>query len=178
MQAVGILGAGATLVQATSPKRGGAAPSGTDVVHHVQLVLNHVRVRPNLLIRITGQLGGSVACEEAGWVTDFITARRPTGLMAIRTVQLLEQFLATQYGFIIYIACGRHGQTTVPYHEVNVILVGHFYVQFLRGQVVIDVLLLVVRTVGVLDVPIGMALVRVGLLDVGTEAGLHFGVFR
>ena len=42
---------GTYLREAASPERGGAAPAGADVVDHLQPVLDHVGVRPYLLMR-------------------------------------------------------------------------------------------------------------------------------
>ena len=61
VQAVTTTGASGT--QATAPKRGGAAPTRADVVLHVELVLDVIAIRPNLLVGIAGQTGVAVGEE-------------------------------------------------------------------------------------------------------------------
>ena len=172
MQAVGILGPCATLVQAAPPERRGAAPTSADVVHHVELVLHHVGVGPNLLMRIAGQLLGLVACKETGRVAYFVVARRPGGLVAVGATYLREEFLAAEHVLIVHITGGRHGQAPMPHHEVDVVLVAHFDGQRLRGQVVVDVVRHVVRE------PFRVFLGCGHLGDVAGKARLNVRVLR
>ena len=65
--------ASADFRQATTPQRRGAAPTRADVVHHVELVLDVVAVRPNLLVGIAWQTCIAVL-EEACRVGEHIVA--------------------------------------------------------------------------------------------------------
>ena len=172
VQSVGILGTGATLVQATSPQRCSTAPSRTDVVHHVQLVLYHVRIRPYLLIGIAWQQVGPFARKETCRVAYLVLARRPAGLVAVGTAYFRKEFLAAHHSFVVYIACGRHGQTTVPHHQVDVVLIADFYWQVLRCQIIIDVIGYVVRK------PFGMLLGSRYLGNVCRKSGLNVRILR
>ena len=56
--------------------------------------------------------------------------------MAGGTTNLVEHLLAALHSGIVQIACGRHSETTVPYHEVVVVLVAHFWLTEGGGVVV------------------------------------------
>ena len=59
--------------------------------------------------------------------------------MAIGATDFAEYFAAALYICIIEVACGRHSQTAVPYHEVDIIFVAHLGWQSVTTQVVVDV---------------------------------------
>ena len=74
MQTVGSGGSVHTLVKATTPQRGGAAPAGADVIGHAELMLNHVGIWPDGLIRIAGKL---VTLEELRGIAHLIGTGGP-----------------------------------------------------------------------------------------------------
>ena len=155
--------------QATAPEGSGAAPARAYVVLHEEAVLHHVGVGPNLLVRIAGHVGIG---EEEVRVVDFIAARGPGRTVAGGTSYLGEECLAGLEVLGRSVAGGRHGQSAVPYHEVLVLLGGHFRIERLAGEVSLDVTLQVAR------VPFGMLLLGVDAADVLREACLYLGVLR
>ena len=71
-----VAASGASCTQATTPKRSGAAPTRADVVLHVELVLNVVAIRPNLLVGVAGKTGITVS-EETSRVGEVVVAGFP-----------------------------------------------------------------------------------------------------
>ena len=91
VQAVGVARADGS--KAAAPKRGGAAPTGTDVVLHIEAVLHEVAVRPYFLVRVAGQARVAVD-EEVGWVGEVVVAGLPAGAVAEGAANLTEQLAA------------------------------------------------------------------------------------
>ena len=156
-------------MQSATPERRGATPTRTDVVGHVQLVLDHVGVRPDLLVGIRRQ--GILTLEEPVRVTQLVGTRGPRRTVAVGATQLREQFLATKHLRVVHVTCSGHSQTAVPGHHSGKLVIGHLSRQRLAGQVVVDIGLHVVRP------PFGVLVVRVHLGDIGGKTGLYLGVF-
>ena len=170
VQAVGCGASRTLLVQATSPKRCRAAPSRTDVIDHVQSVLHHVGVGPNLLVRIARHDLRSLSAAENVGVGHHIFACGPRRTVAVGAPNLLEQPAASLYLGVVYVARSRHGQSAVPHQQVHEFVVGHLDRQVLGRQVILDALLHGA-------VPPGrVCFVGVHLGDVGIKALLYLGI--
>ena len=83
---------------------------------------------------------------------------------------MVEEFLAALHFGVVHVAGGGDGQTTVPHHEVHIVLVFHLR-QFHLGR---D---LVVHHQVVVDVGFHIA-GEVVLREIVVELGLHIGVLR
>ena len=71
-----VAGASADGRKTPAPQRRGTAPTGTNVVFHVKLVLDIVAVRPDLLVGIARQACIAIA-EEASRISEVIVTRLP-----------------------------------------------------------------------------------------------------
>lgn len=129
VQAVGRRGAGYLLMQSAAPERSGAAPPGADIVGHVEFVLHHVGIGPNRLIGIAREF---VAGEEAGRIAHMVGTGLPRGAVAVSASYFLENLFPACHLGVVDIAYGRNGQSTVPYHEVGILIVGHLDIQILE----------------------------------------------
>ena len=168
VQTVGSGATGHLLVQATSPQRSGATPTATNIIHHQEFVLHHIGVGPNLLVRIARQF---VAFKEIVGVCHFIRPGGPAGSVAIVAPDFAKQLLASNHIGIINVAHSRYGETSVPNHKVGVVVVAHFHIQTLVGEIGSDALFQRAFPIG------RMLLVGVDSRNVGFESGLHLGVF-
>ena len=181
MQAVRSGSTRAYLMQSTSPKRCCAAPSRTDVVLHHQFVLHKIRVRPDLLVRIAWhQLSERLAivgtlrinCLEVVGVLHIVRACGPTWTMALCTSDLFKEFLALLDGDVVDVAGSRHSQATMPNHEVDVVVIRHFYGQVGRSKVVVDICLHIIGK------PLRMFFGIRNLADVIGKSGLYLRILR
>ena len=119
-------------MKSSAPERSCTAPAGTDVVDHAELVLYHIRIRPYLLVRITRKFTAGlerlvILSEEVRRVTHIIISGCPAWSVAISTADLLEEFTTFQYVRIVMVAGCRNGKSSVPYHEICIVLIGHFH---------------------------------------------------
>ena len=84
-----------------------------DVVHHIELVLNEIRIWIDGLVLIARQL---LVCEILGCYVVVITSL-PRWLVTAGASPTHEELLTLLYLLIVQVAGTRNGKTTMPYHE-------------------------------------------------------------
>ena len=154
-------------MQSAAPERSGAAPPGADIVGHVEFVLHHVGIGPNRLIGIAREF---VAGEEAGRIAHMVGTGLPRGAVAVSASYFLENLFPACHLGVVDIAYGRNGQSTVPYHEVGILIVGHLDIQIFRVEIIEDSGFH--RSVP----PFGMFMLRIDGCKIFVESGLNLGV--
>ena len=118
-----VVSAGLLITQATTPEWRRSAPVGANIIVHIQAVLNHIRIRPNRLMCITRQ-STLTTRDSIGIIVVF--TRFPRRTVAGGTSHFVEQYFAALHLRIVEITRTRHGETTMPYHKVVIVFVGHF----------------------------------------------------
>ena len=102
-----------------------------DVVHHIELVLNEIRIWIDGLILIARQL---LVGKIFGCYVVVITCL-PRWLVTAGASPTHEEFFALLYLLVVQVAGTRHGKTTMSYHEVIVILVAHLFLAIVRSTI-------------------------------------------
>lgn len=117
------------LAQATSPERCCAAPAGTDIVGHVELMLYEVGVRPDDGVIVGDHLGTRLShVSLAGGIDpDIILHDGPGRTVAGCATHLIEEFLTTLYLLAVEVTGLRNTQTTMPDAELIEALVSHLF---------------------------------------------------
>ena len=118
-------------------------------------MLHHIGVGPYLLLGIAWQhtlcflaVGSGILLDAVVHPVVVITSG-PRRFMARGTAHLHKQLLAPFHLCTVQIACSRHSQSSVPHHEVVVILSAHLFLSII-GSTLQEVLfkgLLIVVTV-------------------------------
>ena len=90
--------------------------------------------------------------------------------MTISASDFLKEFTTFQHVRIVIVAGCRNSKSSVPYHKVCVVLVGHLHRKVLAGKVSLD------TVCNRAFVPFRIFLVRIHLTDVFLESGLNLRV--
>ena len=122
----------------------------------------YIGVRPNFLIWISRQTRIGIG-EQAIGVGETVVAGSPRRAVAVGAANLGEQLLTALHIRLIEIAGSRNGKSTVPYHEVDVVLIAHSHVEVARHEIVVYISL--------------YSLVGFALGEILVELSLHFRVF-
>src|SRR5574344_1750604 len=101
-------------------------------------MLHHICIWPYLLISISWQR--SLITSDVIFPV-FITACCPRRTMAVGTPHRHKQCLSTLYSLSIQSAGFWHRQTSMPYHEIIIVLIAHL----LTFRIIIDEILLIRR---------------------------------
>lgn len=157
----------ALLGQATSPQRSSPTPSCANIIFHEEPVLHHIGIGPYLLVWIARHIGIG---EEKIRIMNLITARGPRGSVTCGTACLCEELLSCLEILGGGVACGRHSQSPVPYHQILILFGGHLHVQRFAGQIRLDVVLQIT------SMPFGMLFLWVYAIDIFCESCLNLRI--
>ena len=97
----------AYLGQSPSPQRSGPAPASPDIIHHLELMLHEIRIRPDRLVRIFRKAGITVT-EEIVRVIEFIRPGLPRRPVTGGAAYLTEKLAASLDDRVIKIPCRRN----------------------------------------------------------------------
>ena len=101
-------------------------------------MLNHIGIRPYLLVRIARHRSGD---GEMVRVTHFVRSGSPSRTVAVVAANLRKEFFSAQNRTVVHVTSCRNRQTAVPDHDLRELVVGHLRRQRLGGQVVVYLLL-------------------------------------
>ena len=101
-------------------------------------MLDHIRVRPDGLMRITRE-SRIVVLEETVRIGNVILTGNPAWTVARGATDLSEKFLAFDDLRIVQIPGRRNSQPSVPDHKVGIFIIRHLRLEVFGHQVVVDV---------------------------------------